>query len=113
MWWLVWLSMSLALLLIGLSELTDTPARAGLLLGGGVLALAAFVRRIMTASAPLIDLAVLAYPRFALASVLAVIYGELLFGQMPTLSSLTGIVLVVVAGLSLTLPMLITYLRSR
>jgi drug/metabolite transporter (DMT)-like permease len=45
--------------------------------------------------------------------VLAVIYGELLFGQMPTLSSLAGIVLVVVAGLSLTLPMLITYLRSR
>jgi hypothetical protein len=37
----------------------------------------------------------------------------LLFGQMPTLSSLAGIVLVVVAGLSLTLPMLIAYLRSR
>lgn len=45
--------------------------------------------------------------------VLAVLYGELLFGQMPTLSSLAGIALVVAAGLSLTLPMLFSYLRSR
>jgi len=112
-WWgLVWLSMSLALLLIGLSELTDTPARAGLLLGGGVLALAAFVRRIMTASAPLIDLAVLAYPRFALASVLAVIYGAGLYGStylIPLMAQsvqqfspgLTGLVMMP-AGLALT-----------
>lgn len=45
--------------------------------------------------------------------VLAVIFGELFFAQMPSLLSLTGIALIVVAGLSLTLPMLLVYFRAK
>jgi len=44
---------------------------------------------------------------------LAVLLGELFFGQMPNLLSFAGIALIVVAGLSLTLPMLISSLRNR
>ena len=45
--------------------------------------------------------------------VLAVIFGELFFAQMPSLLSLTGIALIVVAGLSLTVPMLLAYFREK
>jgi drug/metabolite transporter (DMT)-like permease len=45
--------------------------------------------------------------------VLAVIFGELFFAQMPSLLSLTGIALIVAAGLSLTLPMLLGYFRAK
>jgi drug/metabolite transporter (DMT)-like permease len=45
--------------------------------------------------------------------VLAVIFGELFFAQMPSLLSLTGIALIVVAGLSLTVPMLLAYFRDK
>lgn len=44
---------------------------------------------------------------------LAVILGELFFGQMPNLQSFAGIALIVSAGLALTLPMLIASLRLR
>lgn len=44
---------------------------------------------------------------------LAVLLGELFFGQMPNLMSFAGIALIVAAGLSLTLPMLISSLRAR
>lgn len=44
---------------------------------------------------------------------LAVLLGELFFGQMPNLLSFAGIALIVAAGLSLTLPMLISSLRAR
>ena len=44
---------------------------------------------------------------------LAVIFGELFFSQLPSLLSLSGIALIVVAGLSLTLPMLLTYFRAK
>lgn len=44
---------------------------------------------------------------------LAVILGELFFGQMPNLQSFAGIALIVSAGLTLTLPMLIASLRLR
>ena len=45
--------------------------------------------------------------------VLAVIFGELFFAQRPSLLSLTGIALIVAAGLSLTLPMLLAYFRAK
>jgi drug/metabolite transporter (DMT)-like permease len=45
--------------------------------------------------------------------VLAVIFGELFFAHMPSLLSLTGIALIVVAGLSLTVPMLLAYFRDK
>jgi len=45
--------------------------------------------------------------------VLAVIFGELFFAQMPSLLSLTGIALIVAAGLSLTLPTLLGYFRAK
>lgn len=45
--------------------------------------------------------------------VLAVIFGELFFAHMPSLLSLTGIALIVVAGLSLTVPMLLAYFREK
>jgi drug/metabolite transporter (DMT)-like permease len=44
---------------------------------------------------------------------LAVIWGELFFGQMPNLQSFAGIALIVAAGLALTLPMLIASLKAR
>lgn len=44
---------------------------------------------------------------------LAVMLGELFFGQMPNLHSFAGIALIVAAGLALTLPMLIASLRIR
>jgi drug/metabolite transporter (DMT)-like permease len=44
---------------------------------------------------------------------LAVIWGELLFGQMPNLQSFAGIALIVAAGLALTLPLLISSLKAR
>jgi drug/metabolite transporter (DMT)-like permease len=44
---------------------------------------------------------------------LAVILGELFFGQMPNLQSFAGISLIVSAGLALTLPILIASLRLR
>lgn len=44
---------------------------------------------------------------------LAVILGELFFGQMPNLQSFAGIALIVSAGLALTLPMLMASLRLR
>lgn len=44
--------------------------------------------------------------------VLAVIFSQLIFEQTPTLLSLAGIVLIAAAGLSLTLPMLLGYLRK-
>ncbi|GAB3680872.1 DHA2 family efflux MFS transporter permease subunit [Salinisphaera aquimarina] len=72
---------SLALLLIGLSELSDTPVRGCVLIATGVLAMLAFILRALKASAPLIDLSVLAYPRFALASLLAMFYGAGLYGS--------------------------------
>lgn len=45
--------------------------------------------------------------------VLAVIFSELFFSQMPSLLSLSGMVLIAVAGLSLTLPMLVAYFRAK
>jgi drug/metabolite transporter (DMT)-like permease len=45
--------------------------------------------------------------------VLAVLFGELFFAQMPSLLSLTGMALIVAAGLSLTLPMLFVYFRAK
>ena len=45
--------------------------------------------------------------------VLAVIFGQLIFGHTPGLLSFTGIVLIAAAGLSLTLPMLTDYLRRK
>ena len=45
--------------------------------------------------------------------VLAVIFGELFFAQRPSLLSLTGIALIVTAGLLLTLPMLLVYFRAK
>ena len=45
--------------------------------------------------------------------VLAVIFGELFFAQMPSLVSLAGIALIVIAGLSLTVPLLLAYFRAR
>jgi len=45
--------------------------------------------------------------------VLAVLFGELFFAQMPSLLSLTGMALIVTAGLSLTLPMLFVYFRAK
>ena len=45
--------------------------------------------------------------------VLAVIFGELFFVQSPSLLSLTGIALIVIAGLSLTLPMLVAHFRAK
>jgi drug/metabolite transporter (DMT)-like permease len=45
--------------------------------------------------------------------VLAVLFGELFFAHMPSLLSLTGMALIVAAGLSLTLPMLFAYFRSK
>jgi drug/metabolite transporter (DMT)-like permease len=45
--------------------------------------------------------------------VLAVIFGELFFAQRPSLLSLTGIALIVFAGLSLTVPMLLAYFRAK
>ena len=45
--------------------------------------------------------------------VLAVIFGELFFAQMPSLLSLMGMALIVAAGLSLTLPMLFAYFRAK
>ena len=45
--------------------------------------------------------------------VLAVIFGQIFFGHTPSLLSFTGIVLIAVAGLSLTLPMLTAYLRRK
>ena len=44
---------------------------------------------------------------------LAVMLGDLFFGQMPNLQSFAGIALIVAAGLALTLPMLIASLRIR
>ena len=44
---------------------------------------------------------------------LAVLFGELFFGQRPNLLSFGGIALIVGAGLSLTLPLLISSLRAR
>jgi drug/metabolite transporter (DMT)-like permease len=44
---------------------------------------------------------------------LAVLWGELMFGQMPSLLSFGGIALIVVAGLSLTLPLVFATLRTR
>lgn len=45
--------------------------------------------------------------------VLAVIFGQVVFGHMPDLLSFAGIVLIAAAGLSLTLPMLIAYLKRK
>jgi len=45
--------------------------------------------------------------------VLAVVFGQVVFGHTPGLWSFIGIVLIAVAGLSLTLPMLIAYLRRK
>ena len=45
--------------------------------------------------------------------VLAVIFSEVFFSQMPSLLSLSGMVLIAVAGLSLTLPMLVAYFRAK
>ncbi len=45
--------------------------------------------------------------------VLAVIFSQLVFDQSPTLLSFAGILLIAAAGLSLTLPMLIGYVRNR
>ena len=45
--------------------------------------------------------------------VLAVIFGELFFAQRPSLLSLAGISLIVIAGLSLTVPMLLAYFRAK
>jgi len=44
--------------------------------------------------------------------VLAVIFSQLIFDQTPTLLSLVGILLIAAAGLSLTLPMLLGYVRK-
>ncbi|MES1926359.1 DHA2 family efflux MFS transporter permease subunit [Salinisphaera sp. T31B1] len=104
---------SLALLLIGLSELTEATRVAAGLMGTGLVVLVAFIARMARAKSPLIDLAVLAYPRFALASVLAMVYGAGLYGStylVPLLAqsvqqfspSLTGLVMMP-AGLALML----------
>lgn len=59
--------------------------------------------------APASTLAPLNYFQLAL----AVLLGELFFGQMPNLQSFTGIALIVAAGLSLTLPLLLSSLKRR
>lgn len=112
-WWgLIVLCVSLTLLLVGLSELGDAPGWGGFLVALGLIAAGIFSWRIATASAPLIDLAVLAYPRFALASLLAVVYGAGLYGStylVPLLAQsvqqfspgMTGLVMMP-AGLALT-----------
>jgi drug/metabolite transporter (DMT)-like permease len=45
--------------------------------------------------------------------VLAVVFGEIFFSQTPSLLSLSGIALIVIAGLSLTLPMLLAYFQAK
>ena len=45
--------------------------------------------------------------------VLAVTFGQVIFGHTPEFLAFIGIVLIAVAGLSLTLPMLIAYLRRK
>lgn len=59
--------------------------------------------------APASTLAPLNYFQLAL----AVMLGELFFGQMPNLQSFAGIALIVAAGLALTLPMLMASLKAR
>jgi hypothetical protein len=43
----------------------------------------------------------------------AVVLSKIFFDQTPTLMSFAGIVLIAAAGLSLTLPMLLGYLRAK
>jgi hypothetical protein len=42
-----------------------------------------------------------------------VVFGEIFFSQTPSLLSLSGIALIVIAGLSLTLPMLLAYFQAK
>jgi len=109
---MVWLSAGLACLLAGLAELAHASgwAAAGIL--GGLLLLVVFLRRSARIATPLIDLAVLAHPQFALASVLAMAYGVGLYGStylVPLLAqgvqqfsaTATGLIMMP-AGLALT-----------
>ncbi len=75
------LSAGLATLLAGLAELAETRtwALAGIFSGGLLLAL--FIRRCARIATPLIELSVLAHPRFALASALSMVYGAGLYGS--------------------------------
>lgn len=106
------LGAALVLLLVGLTALSNyAPLRGGLLTAAGLLFAAGFVVRLVTAANPLIRLAVFAYPRFVLASGIAMLYGVGLYAStylVPLLvqsvqrmsPSATGLVMMP-AGLSL------------
>lgn len=81
-WWgLASLAAGLLLLLAGLAALVAQVAgwRAPVLLAGGAVALVAFVLRQRHARAPLVHLQVLRRPEFALAALLAAVYGAGLY----------------------------------
>ena len=109
---LLLLAVGLAALLLGLSMLAGTGGWALPGIVVGLALLAGFVWRAATAEAPLIQLQVFAYPRFALASLLAMAYGAGLYGStylVPLLmqgvqqfsATATGLAMMP-AGLSLT-----------
>ena len=106
------LSAGLACLLAGLSELAEAAAWAMAGILAGVVMLGGFLWRSARIATPLIDLAVLAHPQFALASVLAMLYGAGLYGStylVPLLAqgvqqfsaTATGLIMMP-AGLALT-----------
>ncbi|MDB5942517.1 MAG: drug resistance transporter, EmrB/QacA subfamily [Ramlibacter sp.] len=72
-------------LLNGLVEVRNEGAQAWLLLGGAVLALAAFIawqrRRLATGREPLMNLRLFGYRSFSMGSIVAFIYGTALFGS--------------------------------
>lgn len=112
-----WLGMALlaaglACLLAGLAELAETRFWAFTGIVTGVILLAAFVLRSARIATPLIELSVLANPRFALATLLALFYGAGLYGStylVPLLAqgvqqfsaTATGLIMMP-AGLALT-----------
>jgi len=106
------LSAGLACLLAGLAELAEARGWAAVGIIAGLILLGGFLWRSARIATPLIDLAVLAHPQFALASVLAMIYGAGLYGStylVPLLAqgvqqfsaTTTGLVMMP-AGLTLT-----------
>lgn len=110
---MLWLSAGLACLLAGLAELSQAGVWAGLGIVIGLALLAVFLRRCARVESPLIELSVLAHPRFALASALAMVYGAGLYGStylVPLLAqgvqqfsaTATGLIMMP-AGLALTI----------